>query len=79
MEVRELKFEDLLTKPLHEMTDEEIDEVIEQLEPDQLKELEAVVKKQKKKVKPTKKSTTKKSKSMDEFNKALLKGLDDDS
>lgn len=69
-----MKFEDLLPKPLHEMTDEEIDEVVAKLEPEELDKVEAEVKKARKKVR-SKRSSKKKNKANDEFEKAILQGL----
>ena len=67
-----MKFEDLIERPLDEMTDKEIEDLIEKLSSDQLARLEVQMKKHK-----TKRSTTKRQVELqEELDKALLKGLE---
>lgn len=68
-----MKFEDLIDKPLHEMTDEEVEELVKKLSSEQLQFLEKKLKKQIKKRKVTSK---KRKENEDLFNKALLGGVE---
>lgn len=68
-----MKFEDLIDKSLHEMSDDEIDELIKTLSAEQLQIVERKIK-QKLRKKPV---TTKAKKAReDELNKALLGIID---
>ena len=66
-----MKFEDLIEKPLHEMTDDEVDELIKKLSAEQLRSLEAKIKKR---IKKKRKVPTKKKKKREEEFKKLLAG-----
>jgi len=68
-----MRFEDLIDKPLHEMTDEEIQSLIDKLTSDQLRALESKVKKSLRSRKVTTKAKKERS---EEFMKALLGGAD---
>jgi len=70
-----MRFEDLIDKPLHEMTDEEIQFLIDKLTSDQLRALESKVKKSLRSRKVTTKAKKERS---EEFMKALLGGTDAD-
>ena len=67
-------FEELLDgRKLHELTDSEIDEIVQQMNPEELEKLDKAVKKDssKKKKRPP---TRKQQQNMDDFNKALFGG-----
>lgn len=64
-----MKFEDLIDKPLHKLSDEDIERIVKELSFDQLEKFEQKVKK-KMRSKPV--STKKKKQREDEFTKALL-------
>lgn len=64
-----MRFEDLIDKPLSEMTDEEIEALIKELSEDQLQAFERTIKK---KIRKRPVVTKAKKDREDEFNKALL-------
>jgi hypothetical protein len=75
-----MKFEDLITtfgKPLHELTDAEVDSIISKLDSTELERFSAHLKKETKKSNPRKLSRTAKS-NLDEFDKILLGTADED-
>lgn len=64
-------FEELLDgRKLHELSEEEIDEIVQQMEPAELNRLNEAVKKERKK--KSRAPSKKQQKNMDEFNKALF-------
>jgi len=65
-----MKFEDLLKKPLHEMDDADIEEIVRTLNEEQLRALEAKTKKALRK----RKVSSKKKKENEELFKKLLAG-----
>lgn len=66
-------FEQILDgRKLHELSDAEIDELVEKMRPDELEKFEASIKKESRK--RTKVPTKKQQKNIDEFNKALFGG-----
>ena len=70
-----MKWEELLDKPLHEMSEEEIEELTKKLSLEQLRMMERKIKK---KLRSRPVRTKKKKEREDEFNKALL-GVANDS
>jgi len=70
-----MRFEDLIDKPLHEMTDEEIQSLIDKLTSEQLRALESKVKKS---LRSRKVTTQVKKQRNEEFMKALMGGADAD-
>jgi len=65
-----MKFEDLLKKPLHEMTDADIEEIVRTLNEEQLRALEAKTKRALRK----RKVSSKKRKENEELFKKLIAG-----
>lgn len=70
-----MKFEDLITKPLHEYTDEEILEICEKLEPQELSRFNKEVRKSAKPKRPSKKA----NQAAEDFDKIFHQGLRNDS
>jgi len=66
-----MKFEDLLPRPIEELTDSEISDIIEKLSADELAKFEKKLSKRKTKRKPTKAQKQRD----DEFERAFLGGL----
>lgn len=66
-----MKFEDLIDKPIEELTDDEIKALIEKLSSSQLQVLERNIKK---KMRSRKVKTKAKKEREDEFNKLILQG-----
>ena len=71
-----MKFEELLPegKKLHELTDEELDELMAKIPPEKLSEAESAVRKSSRKVTSRTTSAAQKKRE-NEFNNLLLKGL----
>lgn len=64
-------FEEIIgDRKLHELTDEEIDQIVQEMNPDQLSKFEKSLKKESKRRAPSKKQ----GKNLDELNKALFGG-----
>jgi hypothetical protein len=75
-----MKFEDMINafgKPLHELTDLEVDSIIAKLDSVELERFQAHLKKETKKSNPRKLSKTAKD-NLDEFDKILLGTADED-
>jgi len=70
-----VKFEDLIDKPLHEMTDDEIQALIDKLSAEQLRSFERKIKKSMRSRKVTTKAKKERS---EEFMKALMGQADAD-
>jgi len=71
-----MKFEDLLPigKKLHELTDEEIDDIIEKCSREDLEKIESKVRRKSRTTK-SKKSLESERKKKEEFDKILMEGL----